>query len=143
MAHKTLIGGTAYEISGGKTLVDGTAYSIDKGKTMVGGTVYEVGFRKFVPLYDFGTFTTDSYNSNTGLYFKQLYTNYTSWYKNCTAIVINGVEYELDEFNNSGYGVKGNSPIQSVTFMQIMTSYSIMFWSKSQSTYTVQIGCYE
>lgn len=44
MAHKTLIGGTAYEIGGGKTLVNGTAYSIDKGKTLVGGTAYEVGF---------------------------------------------------------------------------------------------------
>ena len=44
MAHKTLIGGTAYEISGGKTLVNGTAYSIDKGKTLIGGTAYEVGF---------------------------------------------------------------------------------------------------
>ena len=44
MAHKTLIGGTAYEISGGKTLVGGTTYSIDKGKTLVGGTAYEVGF---------------------------------------------------------------------------------------------------
>ena len=44
MAHKALIGGTAYEISGGKTLIGGTAYSIDKGKTLVGGTAYEVGF---------------------------------------------------------------------------------------------------
>lgn len=44
MAHKALIGGTAYEISGGKALVGGTAYSIDKGKTLVGGTAYEVGF---------------------------------------------------------------------------------------------------
>lgn len=44
MAHKTLIGGTAYEISGGKALVGGTAYEIDKGKTLVGGTAYEVGF---------------------------------------------------------------------------------------------------
>ncbi len=44
MAHKTLIGGTAYEISGGKTLVGGTAYSIKNGKTLVGGTAYEVGF---------------------------------------------------------------------------------------------------
>lgn len=44
MAHKTLIGGTAYEISGGKTLVNGTAYSIKNGKTLVGGTAYEVGF---------------------------------------------------------------------------------------------------
>lgn len=44
MAHKTLIGGTAYEISGGKTLVGGTAYSIDKGKALIGGTAYEIGF---------------------------------------------------------------------------------------------------
>ena len=44
MAHKTLIGGTAYEIKGGKTLVGGTAYSIKGGKTIVGGTVHEVGF---------------------------------------------------------------------------------------------------
>jgi len=44
MAQKTLIGGTAYEISGGKTLVGGTAYSIDKGKTLVGGTAYEIPF---------------------------------------------------------------------------------------------------
>lgn len=46
MAHKTLIGGTAYKISGGKTLVNGTAYSIYKGKTLVGGTAYEIGFVK-------------------------------------------------------------------------------------------------
>lgn len=44
MAHKTLIGGTSYEISGGKTLVGGTAYSISGGKTLVGGTSYKIGF---------------------------------------------------------------------------------------------------
>lgn len=44
MAHKVNVGGTAYEIGGGKTLIGGTAYSIDKGKTLVGGTAYEVGF---------------------------------------------------------------------------------------------------
>ena len=49
MAHKTLINGTSYEISGGRTLVNGTGYSIDKGKTLVGGTAYEVGFG-FPPL---------------------------------------------------------------------------------------------
>lgn len=52
MAHKTLIGGTAYEISGGKTLVGGTAYSIDKGKTLVGGTAYEIGFFSLPPLIE-------------------------------------------------------------------------------------------
>lgn len=44
MAHKTLIGGTAYEISGGKTLIDGTVYAINGGKTMVGGTVRNISF---------------------------------------------------------------------------------------------------
>ena len=44
MAHKTLVNGTAYEISGGKALVGGTAYEIGKGKTLVGGTAYEIGF---------------------------------------------------------------------------------------------------
>lgn len=44
MGHKTLIGGTAYEISGGKTLVGGTAYSIDKGKTLIDGTAYTIPF---------------------------------------------------------------------------------------------------
>lgn len=48
MAHKTLIGGTAYEISGGKTLIDGTAYKIEKGKTRVDGTAYDVPFTAII-----------------------------------------------------------------------------------------------
>ena len=44
MAGKTLIGGTAYEISGGKTRVNGTAYAIAGGKTLVGGTAYDISF---------------------------------------------------------------------------------------------------
>ena len=44
MAHKTMVDGTAYGISGGKTLIDGTAFSIKGGKTLVDGTAYEVGF---------------------------------------------------------------------------------------------------
>ena len=42
MAHKTLIDGTAYEVSGGKTLVSGTAYEIEIGKTLVSGTAYAI-----------------------------------------------------------------------------------------------------
>lgn len=49
MAHKTLVGGTAYEISGGKTLVGGTAYNISNGKTLVGGTAYTIGFLSLPP----------------------------------------------------------------------------------------------
>ena len=44
MAHKTLIGGTAYDTKGGKCLVGGTVYSIKKGRTLVGGAGYDVSF---------------------------------------------------------------------------------------------------
>ena len=50
MAHKTLIGGTAYEIGGGKVLVGGTGYSIDKGRTKVGGTGYDIPFITGTPI---------------------------------------------------------------------------------------------
>lgn len=42
--HKTLVGGTAYDISGGRMLVGGTGYSISKGRTLVGGTGYDIAF---------------------------------------------------------------------------------------------------
>lgn len=61
MAHRALIGGTAYEISGGKTLVGGTAYSIAKGRTLVGGTGYDVPFispAKVKDLYSTSIHTT-------------------------------------------------------------------------------------
>lgn len=67
MAHKTLIGGTAYEISGGKTLINGTAYSIKNGKTLVGGTAYDVGFVKMHTVYIDRTALGQS-DENTGVY---------------------------------------------------------------------------
>lgn len=42
MANKTMIGGTAYEVTGGKTMADGTAYSLARGRTMAEGTGYEI-----------------------------------------------------------------------------------------------------
>lgn len=51
MAHKTLIDGTAYEITGGKTLVGGTAYGISGGKTLVGGTAYDISFGEVDPVF--------------------------------------------------------------------------------------------
>lgn len=44
MAHKTLIGGTGYEIKGGRTLIGGTGYDIKSGRTLVGGTGYDIKF---------------------------------------------------------------------------------------------------
>lgn len=50
MAHKILIGGTAYEVKGGKCLVNGTAYSIKKGRTLIGGTGYDITFGQVMPV---------------------------------------------------------------------------------------------
>lgn len=47
--HKTLVNGTAYEVTGGKCMVDGTVYSIKKGRTLIGGTGYDI---TFAPAYD-------------------------------------------------------------------------------------------
>lgn len=51
MAHKTLVNGTAYNITGGKSMVSGTTYSIKGGKTLVGGTGYNISFGGGEPAY--------------------------------------------------------------------------------------------
>ena len=51
MAHKTLIGGTAYEISNGKTLIDGTSYEVSAGNTLVGGTAHQIVFSKYRSIF--------------------------------------------------------------------------------------------
>ena len=55
MAHKTLVNGTSYEITGGKTLVNGTSYSISKGRTLVNGTGYDVSFKTPISGFPVGT----------------------------------------------------------------------------------------
>ena len=46
MAHKTLISGTAYSVSGGRELIGGTGYGCKGGKTLIGGTAFDVPFEK-------------------------------------------------------------------------------------------------
>lgn len=50
MAHKTLIGGTAYEIKGGRDLIGGTGYAKKNGKALINGTAYDIPFSKGSPL---------------------------------------------------------------------------------------------
>lgn len=50
MAHKTLIGGTAYEIKGGRDLIGGTVHSKKNGKAIINGTVYDIPLSKGIPL---------------------------------------------------------------------------------------------
>lgn len=50
MAHKTLISGTTYSVSGGRELIGGTGYDCKAGKTLSGGTAFTVPFSKGIPL---------------------------------------------------------------------------------------------
>lgn len=50
MAHKTLIGGTAYTIKGGKDLIAGTSYAKKQGKALVAGTKMSIPFSAGIPL---------------------------------------------------------------------------------------------
>ena len=50
MAHKTLISGTAYSVTGGRELIGGTGYGCKAGKTLIGGTAFTVPFAKGILL---------------------------------------------------------------------------------------------
>ena len=52
MAHRTLISGTGYDISGGQKLIGGTGYAKKKGRVLVNGTGYDIPFSK-------GSYTID------------------------------------------------------------------------------------
>ena len=68
MAHKTLIGGTSYNVVGGKSLVSGTSYNIAKGCTLINGTGYDINFAPPLPyamLYSDGDFIFQMGNNVT------------------------------------------------------------------------------
>ncbi len=50
MAHKTLISGTAYSVSGGRELIGGTGYAKKKGRVLVNGTGYDIPFFSGIPI---------------------------------------------------------------------------------------------
>jgi hypothetical protein len=58
MSHFVNIGGTAYEVIGGRTLVDGTEREILLGKTLIDGTEYDIPFTKTI------TLSSNTYNDN-------------------------------------------------------------------------------
>ena len=50
MAHKTLISGTAYSVTGGRELIGGTGYDCKAGKTIIGGTAFTIPFSSGIPI---------------------------------------------------------------------------------------------
>ena len=146
MAHKTLIGGTAYEISGGKTLIGGTAYSIKNGKTLIDGTAHEVAFGpEFVTVYDFGTLTAAS---SFGEYrCEALFDTLPFDPATCNAVMVDGVVYNAEHsVANSSYfkvqyltipGGNINSPTAECPFAFTFRQ------TVSTGKWTVWIYCYE
>ena len=57
MAHKVLIGGTEYNVVGGRTCIGGTGYDVTKGRPLIGGTGYDIPFSG--PLADFVELMSD------------------------------------------------------------------------------------
>lgn len=172
MSHKTLISGTAYEISGGKTLIDGTAYSIKNGKTLVDGTVYEVGFvKEYVALYDFGTLS-DLGTTLGGRYKEGPYIDSPIMpfdFSDVTHMSVNGEIFELsgavehgteENINKYRYRMLGDTTLLGVSadypYMVTFMKYDRVsdylypngywvptFYAYSKGTYNVSIGKYE
>ena len=90
MAHKTLVGGTAYNITGGKTMIDGAIYDIKKGRTLVDGTGYDINFapEPIAMLYSSGNFIFQI--DNSVIDGETLVNSYAGWesvsYKNASAV---------------------------------------------------------
>ena len=108
MAHKTLISGTAYSVTGGRELIGGTDYSIKKGRTLIGGTVYDI---TFAPPYD-SVFANNTWEQ----IIKACHNNAVpdTWnVADQKPMTINGVDYQIDIIgkNHDTYAAGGKAPL--------------------------------
>ena len=89
MAHKALVGGTAYNITGGKSMVSGTVYNIAKGRTLIDGTGYNINFVPptyiYALLYNSGDF---AFQNNENIEDGKKSMAYTLSYLNPTATMV-------------------------------------------------------
>lgn len=108
MAHKTLISGTAYSVTGGRELIGGTGYSIKKGRTLIGGAGYDI---TFAPPYD-SVFANNTWNQ----IIKACHNNAVpdTWnVADQKTMTINGVDYQIDIIgkNHDTYTAGGKAPL--------------------------------
>ena len=118
MSHNTLIGGTSYEITGGRTLVDGTGYDVTSGRTLIGGTGYDISFGAREPVY------------------AVLYTDYSLVFQNnSSAISGKTMKACYENVENTNYTTLNTIPwynykndLTSVTFDTEIRPISISYW---------------
>lgn len=129
MAHKTLIGGTAYEIKGGKTLIDGTGHEIKSGKTLVGGTAYNVSFGvSYDPVFANNDWATIIAVCQSGVCPDEWAVG------DQKAMTINGKSYAIDIIgkNHDTYTAGGIAPL-SFQLHEVYASYHNMNSSDTNS----------
>lgn len=107
-AHKTLVGGTAYTVKGGKCMVNGTVYNILKGRTLIGGTGYDINFE---PSYD-PVFANNTWEQ----IIEACHNNEVpdTWkVADQKPMTINGVDYQIDIIgkNHDTYASGGKAPL--------------------------------
>lgn len=108
MAHKALIGGTAYEIKGGRDLIGGTGYSIKKGRTLIGGAGYDI---TSAPPYD-SVFANNTWQQIIEACHNNAVPD--TWnVADQKPMTINGASYQIDIIgkNHDTYAAGGKAPL--------------------------------
>ena len=108
MAHKTLISGTAYSVTGGRELIGGTDYSIKKGRTLIGGAGYNI---TFAPSYD-SVFANNTWKQIIEACHNNAVPD--TWnVADKKPMTINGMDYQIDIIgkNHDTYAAGGKAPL--------------------------------
>ena len=108
MAHKTLISGTAYSVTGGRELIGGTGYSIKKGRTLIDGAGYDI---TFAPPYD-SVFANNTWKQIIEACHNNAVPD--TWnVADQKPMTINGVDYQIDIIgkNHDTYTAGGKAPL--------------------------------
>ena len=108
MAHKTLISGTDYSVTGGREMIGGTGYSIKKGRTLIGGAGYNI---TFAPSYD-SVFANNTWKQIIEACHNNAVPD--TWnVADKKPMTINGVGYQIDIIgkNHDTYAAGGKAPL--------------------------------
>ena len=128
MAHRTLIGGTGYTVTGGTDLIDGTARSRTAGRTLVDGTAYAIGFGGLDADFSKNSWRTiiaacqnkqvpDTWNGSVP----------STWVVgNSKTMTINGASYQVDIIGKNHDDYADGSGKAPLTF-QMHTTYATQY----------------
>jgi hypothetical protein len=133
MAHKTLISGTAYSVTGGRELIGGTEYGISGGRTLVDGTGYNIilskktisltisgaiitggSYGSYVQVGDTKYNAVRAYEIESGATITVVAGAARSSYWSSTYILLNGTRYESSE-----PGIMATCSFESETNVQV------------------------